>query len=342
MVINEEVINMNIRKTTCIAISLSLMSSFSAAADDETDGRTLLSLEPNLIDELNEALPESEVANQAFLDISYDPNIQLQNDSQIGVTFLLEGAGYKNSLGYFTFEDDSFTGTSFSDFDTDGSGNVGIQELNSVSGINAGMIFENSSAQGSGGVLQAGDTVVLGGGTASLDASGDLLMSGGTTFAEDTNVGFFLIQNAYQASTDTVKGWDNNQDPLTFYSVDFLNPENSPTATLGNVDSNARHVAMMTDSTDSGVILGFEDLLRPYGDNDFNDSVFLIRTDPESALSANVPDIETVISLNAAPVSAIGNGVISIFAILLFAFSSPNFRQQKLQAILNRVSLKTA
>lgn len=333
---------MNIRRTTCIAISLGLMSSFSAAADDETDGRTLLSLEPTLIDDLNAALPERQVANQEYLDFNYNPNIQLQSESQIGVTFLLEGAGYKNSLGYFTFEDDTFTGTSFSDFDTDGSGNVGIQELNSVAGINAGMIFENSSALGSGGVLQAGDTVVLGGGTASLDASGDLLMSGGTTFAEDTNVGFFLIQNAYQASTDTVKGWDTNQDPLTFYSVDFLNPENTATANLDSFDLNSRHVAMMTDSTDSGVILGFEDLRRPYGDNDFNDSVFLIRTDPVSALTANVPTVETVISLNAAPMGALGNGLVSLFALLLFTFSSPKLRQQKLHAILNKVSIRVA
>jgi len=329
---------MNIQQKICLTLSLSVLTGFALAADDLTDSRTMITLEDGLLDDMNAALPERQVANQEFLDLSYDPNIQLQNDSQIGVTFLLEGAGYKNSLGYFTFENDTFTGTSFSDFDTDGSGNVGIQELNSVSGISAGMIFENSSAQGSGGVLQAGDTVVLGGGSASLDGNGDFAMTDGTVFDEGTNVGFFLIQNAYQAGTDTVKGWDDSSDPLTFYSMDFLNPENLPTANLDSFDSDARHVAMMTDASDEGLILGFEDLLRPYGDNDFNDSVFLIRTDPAEALYADVPGVETVISLQAAPVGNVGSGIAGALALFIFLIRSPQFRQAKIQAKLTKMS----
>ncbi len=329
---------MNIQQKICLTLSLSILPGFALAADDLTASRTMITLEDGLLDDMNAALPERQVANQEFLDLSYDPNIQLQNDSQIGITFLLEGAGYKNSLGYFTFENDSFTGASFSDFDTDGSGNVGIQELNSVSGINAGMIFENSSAQGSGGVLQAGDTVVLGGGSASLDGNGDFSMTDGTVFDEGTNVGFFLIQNAYQAGTDTVKGWDDSSDPLTFYSMDFLNPENLPTANLDSFDSDARHVAMMTDASDEGLILGFEDLLRPYGDNDFNDSVFLIRTDPAEALYANVPGVETVISLQAAPVGNVGSGIAGALALFIFLIRSPQFRQAKIQAKLTKMS----
>jgi len=329
---------MNIQQKICLTLSLSILPGFALAADDLTASRTMITLEDGLLDDMNAALPERQVANQEFLDLSYDPNIQLQNDSQIGVTFLLEGAGYKNSLGYFTFENDTFTGASFSDFDTDGSGNVGIQELNSVSGINAGMIFENSSAQGSGGVLQAGDTVVLGGGSASLDGNGDFSMTDGTVFDEGTNVGFFLIQNAYQAGTDTVKGWDDSSDPLTFYSMDFLNPENLSTANLDSFDSDARHVAMMSDASDEGLILGFEDLLRPYGDNDFNDSVFLIRTDPAEALYANVPGVETVISLQAAPVSNLGSGMVGALALFIFLIRSPQFRQAKIQAKLTKMS----
>ena len=320
---------MNIQHKFCLCLSLSVVSSFALAADDETGNRTFIEVEQDLIDDMNAALPEGVVANKEYLDLNYDPNIQLQNDSQIGVTFLLEGAGYKNSLGYFTYQDNTFTDTSFSDFDTDGSGNVGIQELNSVSGISAGMIFENSSAQGSGGVLQTGDTVVLGGGTASLDENGDFLMEGGTVFEEGTNVGFFLIQNAYNSRTDTVKGWDDSSDPLTFYSMDFLNPENLPTANLDAIDPDSRHVAMMSDANDEGLILGFEDLLRPYGDNDFNDSVFLIRTDPPEALYADVPGVETVISLQAAPSKSVGSGLAGALALFIFLMRSPRLTQVK-------------
>lgn len=320
---------MNIQQKFCLALSVSLLPSAALAADDETDNRVMITLEDGLLDDMNAALPESQVANQEFLDFNYNPNIELQDNSQVGVTFLLEGAGYKNSLGYFTFEDDTFTGATFSDFDTDSSGNVGIQELNSVDGISAGMIFNNSSAQGSGGVLQAGDTVVLGGGTASLDESGEFGMEGGTVFEEGTNVGFFLIQNAYNSRTDTVKGWDDNRDPLTFYSVDFLNPENLATASLDAIDGDSRHVAMMSDANDEGLILGFEDLLRPYGDNDFNDSVFLIRTDPVEALYADVPGVETVISLQAAPSKGAGTGIVGALALFIFFMRSPQVRQRK-------------
>lgn len=320
---------MNNQQKFCLALSFSLLPGTVLAADDETANRTFIEVEQDLLDDMNAALPEGVVANKEYLDLNYDPNIQLQSDSQIGITFLLEGAGYKNSLGYFTYQNDTFTNTSFSDFDTDGSGNVGIQELNSVSGIDAGMIFNNSSAQGSGGVLQAGDTVVLGGGTASLDDNGAFGMEGGTVFDEGTNVGFFLIQNAYNSRTDTVKGWDDDNDPLTFYSIDFLNPENLPTANLGAFDSDSRHVAMMSDANDEGLILGFEDLLRPYGDNDFNDSVFLIRTDPVEALYADVPGVETVISLQAAPSKGAGSGIVGALALFIFLMRSPQVRQRK-------------
>lgn len=329
---------MNIQKKICLTLSLSALPGLALAAEDLTASRTFIEVEQSLLDDMNSALPEGVVANKEYLDLNYNPNIQLQENSQVGVTFLLEGAGYKNSLGYFTYQDDTFTGTSFSDFDTDGSGNVGIQELNSVSGINAGMIFENSSAQGSGGVLQAGDTVVLGGGTASLDENGDFSMTGGDTFSEGTNLGFFLIQNAYQSRTDTVQGWDTDQDPLTFYSMDFLNPENLATANLDSFDLNSRHVAMMSDADSEGVILGFEDLLRPYGDNDFNDSVFLIRTDPAEALYANVPGVETVISLQAAPSKNLGSGIMGALALFMFFIRTPKMRQAKIQAKLTKMS----
>lgn len=292
------------------------------AADDATD--TLVNITPNadLLNEISLALPESQDVNQEFLNPNYDPNITLQDDAHVAVTFLDEGAGYRNALGYFTYSDTAFDGLTFGDIDTNSSGHIGISELRSLSGVNAGMVFNNASKSGAGGNLLAGDTVTLTGADI-VNVDGDQFdMTGGARFDSGTNVGFFLLQNAWNGSQ--VRGWDTTSpDPLAMYSIDYLNPENSSTATMDNSHTYGRHVAMMNSvSGDNEVILGFEDLVRPYGDNDFNDAVFLVRTDPVRSLFANVPTTEEVISMQAAPGPALAQGLPGLIALGfgMFAF----------------------
>ncbi len=309
-----------IKYSTLSIIGLSLLTPV-YAADDATDTLVNIDLPTGLITEVQNALPESMDVNQDFLNPSYNPNIQLQNDAHIAITFLDEGAGYRNSLGYVTYANNSFDGYTFGDIDTDNTGSISINELSALNDINTGMVFNNVSEAGGGGSLIAGDTVVLGDAQITNIQGTEFDMIGGETFSEGTNVGFFLLQNAWDGSQ--VKGWDYKKDSqLAFFSIDFLNPENSDSATLNNADENARHVAMMSSvSADNEVILGFEDLVRPYGDNDFNDAVFRIRTDPVAALFAQVPTSEAVISMQAAPMSAIGagNGIALIFFFALLA-----------------------
>lgn len=300
-----------------IAGSLSTMPLSLSAAVDATDTLVNIDINPALLNEISLALPEKQDVNQEFLNTNYDPNIYLQEDAHVSVTFLDEGAGYRNSLGYFTYDSSTFDGMSFGDIDLDSSGHIGISELQNVSGINTGMIFNNASELGGGGSLLAGDTVTLTGADI-VNVNGDQFdMSGGTRLDAGTNVGFFLLQNAWDGSQ--VKGWDyTSQDPLAMFTLDFLNPENNAFATLENTDTYSRHVAMMNSvSGDNEVILGFEDLLRPYGDNDFNDAVFLVRTDPVESLFADVPTTQEVISLQAAPGPNIGGGLASLFALCL-------------------------
>ena len=296
-----------IKYSSISVISLSVLNPV-FAADDATDTLVNIDLTPGLVSEVQSALPESMDVNQEFLNPSYNPNIKLQNDAHIAVTFLDEGAGYRNSLGFITYSDNAFDGYSFGDIDSDNTGYIGINELTALNNVDAGMIFNNVSEAGGGGSLLAGDTVVLGGAEITNIQGTEFEMLGGETFAEGTNVGFFLMQNGWDGSE--VKGWDYEKSgQLAFYSVDFLNPENNAYATLNNTDENARHVAMMSlASAENEIILGFEDLVRPYGDNDFNDAVFRIRTDPVSALFAEVPTTEEVISMQAAPLPAIGAG----------------------------------
>lgn len=296
------------------------VSVHSWAAEDATDTLVNIDINPELLNEISLALPESQDVNQEFLSNDYSPNIILQEDAHVSVTFLDEGAGYSNSLGYFTYDSSTFDGLSFGDIDLDGSGHIGISELQSISGVDTGMIFNNASELGAGGSLLAGDTVTLTGADI-VNVDGDQFdMTGGTRFEAGTNVGFFLLQNAWDGSQ--VKGWDyTSSDPLAMYTLDFLNPENNFSATLDNTDTYSRHVAMMNSvSGDNEIILGFEDLLRPYGDNDFNDAVFLVRTDPVTSLFADVPTTEQVISLQAAPGPALGSGLSGIMALALGLF----------------------
>ncbi|MCV6610917.1 MAG: DUF4114 domain-containing protein [Amphritea sp.] len=290
------------------------------AADDATDTLVNIDVNPDLLTEIQLALPEGMDVNQDFLNPVYNPNITLQEDAHVSVTFLDEGAGYRNSLGYFTYSDSTFDGLSFGDIDTDGSGHIGISELRDVSGIEAGMIFNNASERGGGGLLRAGDTVTLTGAEITNIDGEQFDMVGGTRMEAGTNVGFFVLQNAWNGRQ--VRGWDTtSSDPLAMYSIDYLNPENSATATIDNSGTYSRHVAMMeTVSGENEVILGFEDLVRPGGDNDFNDAVFLVRTDPVSSLFADVPTTEQVVSLQAAPGPALGSGLSGLVALALGMF----------------------
>lgn len=302
---------------------LFLTKSVSAAEDDPVN----IPLDSELLSTVTTALPEGSAVGADFLNPIYDPIVRLNEEAHVAITFIDEGAGYKNSLGYFTFNDDTFNDVSFGSLDMDASGNISIDELSSLSGIETGMIFDNVSASGSGGNLNAGDTVVLGGGSISFSDNDTFIMEG-QTFDAGTNIGFFLSQNAWTGSG--VEGIDQSGDPLNLYSVDFLNPENDPFATMGNVDDDARHVAMMfSDQSQEELILGFEDLHRTdryendyrySSDEDFNDAVFLIRTDPVTALSeteVNVANSE----LLAAPSPKMGSGLLAFLGLVgLMAF----------------------
>lgn len=284
------------------------------------DGIQNHSVDESLLNTISQALPEEgQRIEQNFLNQAYDPNIYLSDASQMAITFIDEGAGYRNSLGYFTYNTGAFDGLTFDDIDIDDSGIVSANELNNLSGVNADLIFPNASKTYGGGNLQMGDTYVLGGGTSTFNNDGTYAFEGGTVFEAETNVGFFLMANAWNdnGSVGTVDGWDGTAgDPYTYYSMDFLNPENDWDATIGTLDYDARHVALTFESTERDtLILGFEDLNRATGgsDDDFNDAVFIIRTNPEVAMA------ETKVEVYSAPAPQLGSSLVGI-AFLLLAF----------------------
>ncbi|MGN7614620.1 DUF4114 domain-containing protein, partial [Magnetococcales bacterium HHB-1] len=278
-------------------------------------------LEPGLLQTIQDALPEGTNVNANFLNPTYNPNLPLQLDASVSVTFVDEGAGYRNSLGYFTFQDGAFDGLNKGDIDTDGVRGISLNELQNATDVETGWVFPNASKAGAGGLLQAGDTINL---------------AGGETFSAGTNIGFFLVQNGWTGSG--VKGIDDNNQPQVMYTLDFLNPEADQSSTINQtIGDKTRHVAMLfADEGRTDIIMGFEDLNRIAqnendwnirSDEDFNDAVFIVRADPAEAFQgANIAT---------APAPVAGGGLLSLFLMGCLFFQS---QKQKLQPLLQPIT----
>ena len=118
------------------------------------------------------------------------------------------------------------------------------------------VVFPNTSLVGSGGGLSVGDRVYLG------------------TFPANTAVGWFLIPNGWDGARQIV-----NDKWNTRYSVDKIN----------NFTRNKyrKHTVLLANNVREFLVLGFEDLNRPGGDNDFNDAVFILEPRPWSSVNTD-------------------------------------------------------
>ncbi|MEM8554067.1 MAG: DUF4114 domain-containing protein [Pseudomonadota bacterium] len=256
------------------------------------------------------ALPESRNVDAAFTNPAYEPYLKLSHDANVFVSFVNEGAGYRNSLGYYTFQNNTFDGLAKTSIDTDASGLVELSELGATDGVDMHWLFPNASKRGSGGDLRAGDTVEL---------------NGGSKLSAGTHVGFFLAQNAWDGSRVGLR--ESGTETQVFYSHDFLNPEAPAQATENDPEllTQTRHVAMLfADNLKSGLILAFEDLNRVdyrenahwyRSDEDFNDAVFYITATPGTPMAdTRAPDAITApVPLPSAMVlQAAGAGVLII------------------------------
>ena len=177
---------------------------------------------------INNALPEREL-NEAFITDDNGSTIHLTEQAEVFVTFVHEGAGYKNSFGFFTFDRDN--------------------PPTSPEEVQETIVFPNLSYPH----MAKGHRLSLG------------------IFDTGTSIGFFIAANGFNYLT----GVKSKSGPY-YYSLQDLNPENDPDL--------RQHAVLLYDEEVAEVILGFEDLPRTWGDNDFNDAVFSIKSTPESAI----------------------------------------------------------
>lgn len=193
----------------------------------------------DFFERINNALPEREI-NEAFITDDKGSTIHLVEEAEVFVTFIHEGAGYKNSFGFFTFDREN--------------------PPQYPSEINETIVFPNLSYPH----MAKGHRLSLG------------------TFPAGTSIGFFIAANGF----DYYTGVKSRRVPY-YYSLQDLNPESDP--------SLRQHAVLLYDEEVQEVILGFEDLNRNWGDNDFNDAVFSIKSTPELAIEKDnltlVPDV---------------------------------------------------
>lgn len=122
---------------------------------------------------VHNALPEGypvPTYNPQYISSGYDTDIQLSDSAEVWVTFVDEGAGYKNVLGFYSYSLDNPP--------------TSIPAYNQIS-----IIFPNISKAGSGGSLVAGNKVRLG------------------SFSANTGIGFVLIADGFRNGGVTGGNW---------------------------------------------------------------------------------------------------------------------------------------
>ncbi|WP_417886525.1 DUF4114 domain-containing protein [Zunongwangia sp.] len=141
------------------------------------DGRDKISAET--IQMINDALPEGYPVpdyNPHYISAGYDTDIVLDKDADVWVTFVQEGAGYKNVLGFYTYDSNK-------------------PQPSKPTPEEITIIFPNVSAQGSGGGLLVGDKVKIG------------------RFTAGTGIGWVLLANGWKNGAVTSGHWQVFSNP---------------------------------------------------------------------------------------------------------------------------------
>jgi len=222
-------------------------------------------LDETLLETLFASLPEREKIDIIHPEYfpSPEPEIVVTGDNvEVFTTFYSEGAGYKNTLGFYAY-----------DGDTNRTKPTTRGELKT----NGTLIFPNASKPNSGGDLEYGTTVSLG------------------TFNKDTKILFFLVSNGWKNTNVRNSTW------WTFSNDSSLNEEGEVEAKSGSDIPANRHVALLWKGSEDAngnagriLLMGFEDILRTSNscDHDFNDALFSVASNPITAISDTITEDE--------------------------------------------------
>lgn len=198
-------------------------------------------IDADLLERLNKSLPEYISVPQGhpqYLDKSIQKNLFVTELANVWLTFVEEGAGYKNAVGIYTYPFDpldpsTYVPTSFAQ----------IESTRTI-------VFPNCSKPRKGGNLKTGDTVYLG------------------QFQAGTAIGIFLVPNGFDGRNARIRSGVTG-----VYSNHEFNGSSEWVQTV-----------MLKDEIHNRWIVSFEDIMRPAGDEDFNDCILFFQADPVIAI----------------------------------------------------------
>lgn len=213
-----------------------------------------------LLNEIDVELSESSSVVDRHPDWIRKSDIITTDNCDITLTFVNEGAGYKNALSYYVYDLEN-PPTKFNDVD------------------DIYIIFPNASKSDSGGEMLSGDTIqlvyeVL---EYTTDNNKRYATSVNYTFPANKGISFVIHTNR----------WNNNGTPQAFLSVGHLMYSSDPILNPEPTDSLKNHFVNFRSSVEPDkIIYGIEDVLRirPWCDHDFNDLVFYIKPTPINSI----------------------------------------------------------
>ncbi len=215
-------------------------------------------IDAGLLARLNESLPEyqSVVKTHPEYLTPSDKSTIITERADVWVTFIHEGAGYLNVLGFYTYPvNKPPTSTS---------------QIDSIT-----IVFPNVSYLGSGGGLKSGDKVHIG------------------QFAANTAIGWVIFSNGFSGGKIGSGNW-------MLFSNQALNGVTNLLLQQHNV--------LLNDAGFDRVVLGFEDIKRDAGgDQDFNDCMFSVTSNPIKAIATEG------LALIDVPIDTDGDGVKDTF-----------------------------
>lgn len=206
----------------------------------------------SLLADINASLPEGvglPVSHPEYLNSKDDGSIVLVEDCNVWVTFVHEGAGFTNTLAYYTYQ-------------------TGNPPANTAAIGNKTAVFPNISFLNSGGGLRSGNKVQL----LYLDPATNKYTD---VFPAGITIAWIIRANGWSSNNRTIVS-----GTATYYSDIRFNPE--PTEAL------RKHNVILKDTERNLLVLGFEDLNRTGGDNDFNDAMFYVTSNPVTAIKTDL------------------------------------------------------
>jgi hypothetical protein len=233
--------------TECDSVNLALTSKFRFLGGWNADGTPEYlqpipgDVTPAMINFVNTTLPESvnlPNSDDEYFGDNIQFNTELNEASEVFLTMVHEGAGWKNTLGYYTYEINNPPAT--------------VYDIDSMV-----VIFPNVSQME---VVQPGNKVLLG------------------EFPAGTGIGYFLIADGWTGDTICLKS-----------HIVFSDPDLNTFTT----EAYQQQTILLNYVQQEQLLLCFEDIMRPGGDNDFNDAVFYITAEPGAIDTTDIPKIPT-------------------------------------------------